>query len=126
MPRLLLGDGLDLLFIELTAQCNERCLHCYAEAEPARAEEIHGYLDEAESQILAGTQNPAGTQAETSEALSILLGGGQAHFDEGYRKLLAIRRKQLKEYMQRVATSGYGDRFENGRSRVPDLLNQSY
>ena len=97
-----------------------------AEAEPERAEEIHGYLDEAESQILAGTQNPAGTQAETSEALSILLGGGQAHFDEGYRKLLAIRRKQLKEYMQRVATSGYGDRFENGRSRVPDLLNQSY
>ncbi len=97
-----------------------------AEAEPERHEEIHCYLDEAEGQILAGTQNPAGTQAETSEALAILLGGGKAHFDEGYRKLLAIRRKQLKEYMQRVATSGFAERFENGRSRIPELLAQAH
>ena len=93
-----------------------------ADSEPERYEEIQSYLDEAEVQILAGAQNPAATQSETSEALAILLGGGKAHFDEGYRKLLAIRRRQVKEYIQRVATSGYGDRFENGRSRLPAML----
>lgn len=27
-------DGLDTIFIELTGQCNERCVHCYAESAP--------------------------------------------------------------------------------------------
>jgi len=36
--RLLLGHGLGILFIELTARCNERCLHCYAESAPERRE----------------------------------------------------------------------------------------
>ncbi len=36
--RLLLGQGLGILFIELTARCNERCLHCYAKSEPERQE----------------------------------------------------------------------------------------
>jgi hypothetical protein len=89
---------------------------------PERREEIHCYLDEAEAQIMAGQQNPAGTQAETSEALAILLGGGKQGYDEGHRKLLVIRRRQLKEYMQRVKSTGFGDRFENGRSSVPERL----
>jgi hypothetical protein len=33
--------------------------------------------------------------------------------------LLVIRRRQLKEYMQRVKTAGFGERFENGRSSIP-------
>lgn len=86
---------------------------------PERREEIECYLDEAEAQIMAGLQNPAGTVAETSEALAILLGGGKAHYDEGHKKLLVIRRRQLKEYMARVKTAGFGERFENGRSSVP-------
>lgn len=40
LPHLLLGTGLDMLFVELTAQCNERCLHCYAEAEPERVQSL--------------------------------------------------------------------------------------
>jgi len=36
--RLLLGQGLGILFVELTARCNERCLHCYAKSEPERQE----------------------------------------------------------------------------------------
>jgi len=36
LGHLLLGEGLDVLFLELTERCNERCLHCYAEAEPER------------------------------------------------------------------------------------------
>lgn len=27
-------DGFDILFVELTGQCNERCVHCYADAAP--------------------------------------------------------------------------------------------
>jgi hypothetical protein len=89
------------------------------EACPERREEIHSYLDEAEAQIMAGLQNPAGTQAETSEALAILLGGSKDNYDEGHKKLLVVRRRQLKEYMQRVKTAGFGDRFEDGRSTIP-------
>ncbi|SVE22253.1 uncharacterized protein METZ01_LOCUS475107, partial [marine metagenome] len=67
-------------------------------------------------------QNPAGTQAETSEALAILLGGGKVGYDEGHKQLLVIRRKQLKEYMKRVNSAGFGERFENGRSPLPERL----
>jgi len=86
---------------------------------PERREEIECYLDEAEAQIMSGQQNPAGTQAETSEALAILLGGGRHNYDEGHKQLLAIRRRQLKEYMKRVESAGFGARFENGRSPLP-------
>jgi len=50
--NLLLGDGLGMLFIELTDRCNESCLHCYAESAPERSarlshEEIQRVLEEA-------------------------------------------------------------------------------
>jgi len=86
---------------------------------PERREEIEVYLDEAEGQILAGQQNPASQASETSEALAVLLGGGQQHYDEGYKQLLAIRKRQLKEYMKRVESAGFGERFTNGRSPLP-------
>jgi AdoMet-dependent heme synthase len=52
VSSLLLGNGLGMLFIELTERCNERCVHCYAEASPERSdslsrEEIHRVLQEA-------------------------------------------------------------------------------
>ena len=37
---LLRGDGYGQLFIELTARCNERCTHCYAESSPERTEAL--------------------------------------------------------------------------------------
>ena len=98
-----------------------RYLHATA---PDRHEEIEAYLDEAENLSLTGGTNPAGPQAETSEALAILLGGGKQHYDEGFRILLAIRKRQLKEYMQRVISAGFGERFENGRSPVPGRIAQ--
>ena len=33
-------QGWGLLFLELTARCNERCLHCYVEASPERTEAL--------------------------------------------------------------------------------------
>ncbi|HEX7035173.1 MAG TPA: hypothetical protein VF210_05335 [Pseudomonadales bacterium] len=93
-----------------------------AETAPERREEIECYLDEAERQILAGSQNPAGNRTISSEALAILLGGGKAHHDEGFRKLIAIRKRQLQEYVKRVRSAGFGERFENGRSNLKGML----
>lgn len=49
---LLRGSGWRQLFVELTAKCNERCVHCYAESSPARTEalgwpELSGVLADA-------------------------------------------------------------------------------
>jgi len=92
-----------------------------SETEPERQEEIHAYLDEAERALVAGNQNPAARDTAQSEALAILLGGGKDNYDEGYRKLLAIRKRQAKEYVQRIRSAGYGDRFETGRA-LPELM----
>jgi MoaA/NifB/PqqE/SkfB family radical SAM enzyme len=37
---LLRGPAYDRLFIELTARCNERCVHCYADSHPERTEQL--------------------------------------------------------------------------------------
>jgi hypothetical protein len=96
-----------------------------AETAPERREEIECYLDEAERQILAGSQNPAGNQTASSEALAILLGGGKDQYDEGFRKLMAIRKRQVQEYVKRVKSAGFGERFENGRSNLVGMIQAS-
>ncbi len=93
-----------------------------SEAAPERRGEIESYLDEAERQILAGSQNPAGQATPSSDALAVLLGGGRDKYDEGMKKLQAIRRRQIQEYIKRVRSAGYGERFDNGRSRIQDLM----
>ncbi len=92
-----------------------------SETEPGRREEIHCYLDEGERNLVAGNQNPAARDTASSEAMAILLGGGIAGYDEGYKKLLAVRRRQTKEYVQRVRSAGFGERFDNGRAN-PELM----
>ncbi len=47
LSRILLGEGLGMLFIELTDRCNERCIHCYAESTPECSERLK--LDEIET-----------------------------------------------------------------------------
>ncbi len=89
---------------------------------PERREEIESYLDEAEAGMLTDAANPAGQLNQTSESLSIMLGGGRKYFDEGFRKLVSIRKRQLQEYQKRVTSAGFGDRFTNGRSRLKQML----
>jgi len=36
------------------------------------------------------------------------------------RKLIAIRKRQVQEYIKRVRSTGFGDRFDNGRSSLVD------
>ncbi len=94
-----------------------------AETCPERREEVHTYLDEGEvrQSTGAGGENPAGTNTLTSEALAVLLGGGRDKVDEGYNMLMAIRRRQAKEYFQRLKSCGFDDRIHNGRVN-PALL----
>jgi hypothetical protein len=97
-------------------------LRYVSEACPERRDEIHSYLDEAEAGLLASTQssNPAAF-GSAGESLALLLGGGRAGYDEGQKKLLAIRRRQAVEYMKRLRAAGFGDRFDNGRAN-PELV----
>ena len=93
-----------------------------SEHAPERREEIESYLDEAERGMLTDAANPAGQLNQTSESLSIMLGGGRKYFDEGFRKLVSIRKRQLQEYQKRVTSAGFGDRFKNGRSRLKQMM----
>jgi hypothetical protein len=83
-----------------------------------RREEIQSYLDEAENALVTGAsgQNPASRGLSSNAALAVLLGGGEDKIDEGYKTLLAVRQRQVKEYVQRVRVAGFGERFENGRA----------
>lgn len=92
---------------------------------PHRREEIHSYLDEAEGGLLTDSANPAATLNPVSESISLLLGGSRQKFDEGFKKLVAIRRRQVREYRKRVISAGFGERFENGRSRLDSVMAQA-
>ena len=89
------------------------------ETQPERREELHSYLDRFEPAI-ALSQGGLTTEGDVSEALAILLGGGKDHYDEGLKKLLAIRKKQVVEYMHRLEVIGMPER----RERMSPTLKQ--
>jgi len=95
------------------------------DTEPERKEEIHTYLDRMEGQLGVGSAQAGLTGGgQTSEALAILLGGGtsEAHLNEGYKKLLAIRKRQVNEYMHRLEVVGLGDRRQRMAPMMQMLL----
>jgi hypothetical protein len=81
------------------------------ETQPERKEEIHHYLDQQEG-LLGTTQAGLTSGGQSAESLAILLGGGVAGMDQGYQKLLAVRKRQINEYMHRLEVIGLGDRRE--------------
>ena len=95
-------------------------LQYLAQTDPERNAEIHSYLDEIEVGLTAAAdpQNPVVRGTDSNTAISILMGGGAdpSSIEEGQKMLLAVRRRQVKEYMQRVRVAGFGERFENGRA----------
>jgi len=95
-------------------------LQYLAAADPDRKAEIHGYLDEIEMALTAAAdpQNPAVRGTDSNTSIAILMGGGadDQSLEDGQQMLLAVRQRQIKEYMQRVRVAGFGDRFEDGRA----------
>ncbi len=78
------------------------------EHEPWRREEIHAYLDEAEN-----ADPETGTFGiNVAESLIILLGGGKKNSDEGFNKFMALRKRQVQEYLHRLEVAGLGDRLD--------------
>jgi hypothetical protein len=84
------------------------------DTEPERHDEIHTYLDRMEGMLGGFGNAQAGLTGggQTAEALTILLGGGtqESQLKEGFGKLLAIRKRQINEYMHRLEVVGLGDR----------------
>ncbi|MGB2695658.1 MAG: hypothetical protein WBD55_10800, partial [Dehalococcoidia bacterium] len=58
------------------------------------------------------------TGPATGESLAILLGGGKDNIDEGYRKLMAIRQKQVRELTQRLKVCGLGEYADAMQARL--------
>lgn len=89
------------------------------ETQPERKEEVISYL---ERQQQGGGGGGGGatiaTGPATGESLAILLGGGKDHLDEGYKLLMAIRQKQVKEFAQRLKVCGLGDYAEAMEARI--------
>ena len=78
------------------------------EQEPERREEIHAYLDEAEN-----ADPETGTFGiQVAESLIVLLGGGKDNADEGFNRFMALRKRQVQEYLHRLQVAGLDDREE--------------
>lgn len=78
------------------------------EHEPERREEIHAYLDEAEN-----ADPETGTFGiNVAESLIVLLAGGRENPDEGFNKFMALRKRQVQEYVHRLQVAGLGDRVD--------------
>jgi hypothetical protein len=95
------------------------------DTQPERRDEIHTYLDRMEGQLGGGSAQAGLTGGgPTAEALAILLGGGtsETQLREGYMKLLAIRKRQVNEYMHRLEVVGLGDRRQRMAPMMQALL----
>ncbi|MGD9932504.1 MAG: ferritin-like domain-containing protein [Dehalococcoidia bacterium] len=91
------------------------------DVEPHRKEELHHYLDIQEG-ALGQTQGSLATNPATSEALAILAGGGIDKIDEGFQKLMIMRKRQINEYMHRLEVIGMADRRERMAPAMRALL----
>jgi hypothetical protein len=95
------------------------------QVEPERKEEVHTYLDRMEG-LVGTTPNQSGLTGggDTTEALAILLGGGtkEEQLNEGYNRLLAVRRRQFNEYVHRLDVVGLSDRRERMHPRAQAFL----
>lgn len=91
------------------------------EVEPERKEELHHFLDIQEG-ALGQSNGSLTTNPATGESLAILAGGGIDKIDEGYAKLMIMRKKQINEYMHRLEVIGLGDRRERMAPAMKAML----
>src|SRR3990170_971949 len=81
------------------------------ETQPWRREEIHHYLDQVEGPLsLDITQGLSAATPFFDEAIMVLAGGGLKGIDVGMERLMAIRKRQVNEYIHRLEVAGLGER----------------
>ncbi len=117
--HLLLGDGLGMLFVELTSQCNERCLHCYADSHPKRndflaLDDIARTLQQARALGRPFVQLTGGDPLIHPDLLSIMRMVRELDFSglEVYTNGLLLHDKllaQMAAYQPRLSFSLYAD-----------------
>jgi hypothetical protein len=89
------------------------------QTQPWRREEIHAHLDKSERDLAEGTDI---SFYPVFESMSVLLGGGKDNFDEGVNKFLAIRKKQVNEYMHRLEVAGMPERRQRMAPELAQYL----
>jgi hypothetical protein len=92
------------------------------DVEPWRKEELHHYLDIQEGALGESQQAGLTSNPLTGEALAILAGGGIEKIDEGFAKVMIMRKRQVNEYMHRLEVIGLGDRRERMAPGMKALL----
>jgi hypothetical protein len=91
--------------------------------DPKRKDEV---ITHVRSQFSGGNRGQAGNVSiasgpQTGTALAILLGGGKANIDEGYRMLMAVQAKQQKEFAQRLRVIGLTEMADAVMARLAQL-----
>ncbi|MEE9279393.1 MAG: ferritin-like domain-containing protein [Myxococcota bacterium] len=82
------------------------------ETQPWRREEVNHYLDRG-VRIFTSPQGGITANPATAEAQAFLLAGGNKNkIDVGYRKLMEIRRRQRREFLQRCNAAGLPERSQ--------------
>jgi len=119
---LLLGDSLGMLFIEMTDQCNERCIHCYASSSPdcndfLTLDEIKRSLDFARSLGRPFVQFTGGDPLIHKELVAAVAYASELDFQgiEVYTNGLLLSKNllnQLAPHKPRICFSLYADTAE--------------
>jgi len=117
--ELLLGDNLGMVFVELTSQCNERCLHCYAESAPERNDflsfdEIYSSLQQVRQLGRPFIQFTGGDPLIHRDLIRLVEAAQQLDFQglEIYTNGLLLTDKllaKLKPYQPQLSFSIYAD-----------------
>lgn len=122
LQPLLMGESLGMLFIEMTDQCNERCIHCYASSSPdchdfLSLDEIKHCLDSARAMGRPFVQFTGGDPLIHKELLAAVKYAAELDFQdiEIYTNGLLLSQallNKLKPYQPRISFSLYADTAE--------------
>ncbi len=122
LQSLLMGQSLGMLFIEVTDQCNERCIHCYASSSPdcndfLSLDEIKHSLDFARSIGQPFVQFTGGDPLIHKELVAAVAYASELDFQgiEIYTNGLLLSEtllNKLAPYQPRISFSLYADTAE--------------
>lgn len=122
LQPLFTGESLGMLFIEMTDQCNERCIHCYASSSPdcndfLSLNEIKHCLDSARNMGRPFVQFTGGDPLIHKELLAAVAYASSLDFQgiEVYTNGLLLSEtllQKLAPYQPRISFSLYADRAD--------------